>query len=87
MPQIEKKTIKERAKRLRDKGFEKLKENLKNKIGKKELILIENNKDNISLGKDQNFIKVKVEENVKEGVIISCIYTGVDGDTLLAKIA
>ena len=87
MPQLDKNTIKERAKRLREKGFEKLEENLKNKIGKKELILIENNKDNISLGKDQNFIKVKIGQQIKEGKIISCIYTGIEGDTLLAKIA
>ena len=87
MPQINKSTIKERAKRLRNKGFEKLEENLKSKIGKKELILIENNKDNISLGKDQHFIKVKIKEDIKEGKIISCIYTGIEGDTLLANIA
>ena len=87
MPQLDKNTIKERAKRLRKKGFEKLEENLKNKIGKKELILIENNKNNISLGKDQNFIKVKIGQQIKEGKIISCIYTGIEGDTLLAKIA
>ena len=87
MPQVDKSIIKDRAKRLRDKGFEKLEENLKKKIGKKELILIENNKDNISFGKDQNFIKVKIDENIKEGKIISCIYTGIEGDTLLANIA
>ena len=87
MHQVEKGIIKNRAKRLRDKGFKKLKENLKSKIGKKELILVENNKNNISLGKDQHFIKVKINERIKEGKIISCIYTGVDGDTLLAKIA
>ena len=87
MPQIDKNTIKERAKRLRNKGFEKLEENLKGKIGKKELILIENSKDNISLGKNQHFIKVKIKEDIKEGKIVSCVYTGVEGDTLLAKIA
>ncbi len=87
MPQINKSTIKDRAKRLRNKGFEKLEENLKSKIGKKELILIEHNKDNISLGKDQHFIKVKIKEDIKEGKIISCIYTGIEGDTLLANIA
>tara|TARA_Y100001958_G_C21202149_1_gene528655 strand:+ start:442 stop:1698 length:1257 start_codon:yes stop_codon:yes gene_type:complete len=85
MPQVDKGIIKSRAKRLRDKGYEKLTEILKNKIGKKESILIENNKDNTSLGKDQHFIKVKVEGEIKEGKIISCVYTGIEGDTLLAK--
>tara|TARA_A100001011_G_scaffold338269_2_gene368990 strand:+ start:2751 stop:4007 length:1257 start_codon:yes stop_codon:yes gene_type:complete len=87
MPQVDKSTIKDRAKRLRNKGFQKLEENLKSKIGKKEYILIENNRDNISLGKDQHFIKVKIKEYIKEGKIISCIYTGIEGNTLLAKIA
>ncbi len=86
MPQVNKGIIKDRAKRLRNKGFEKLEKNLKSKIGKKELILIENNKDNISIGKDQNFIKVKVNKDIKEGRIIYCIYTGIEGDTLLANI-
>ncbi len=85
MPQVDKDIIKSRAKRLRDKGYEKLSEILKNKIGKKESILIENNKNNTSLGKDQHFIKVKVEGEIKEGKIISGVYTGIEGDTLLAK--
>ena len=87
MPQVQKGIINDRSKRLRNKGYEKLKENLRSKIGKKELILIENSKDNFSIGKDQNFIKVKVQKSLKEGQIISCIYTGMDGETLLAKIA
>ena len=85
MPQVDRLTIKERAKRLRSKAFEKLNQTLKSKIGKEELILIENNKNKISLGKDQHFDKVKIDEEIKEGNIISCIYTGIDNDTLLAK--
>ena len=50
-------------------------------------ILIESRKENFSLGKDQHFLKVKLEEEFKEGNIISCIYTGVENDTLLARIA
>ena len=87
MPQVDKLIIKNRAKILRNKGFEKLEENLKSKIGKRESILIENNRDNFSLGKNQNFIKVKVKESIREGEIISCIYTGIEGHVLLAKIA
>ena len=52
-----------------------------------EQILIESRKENFSLGKDQHFLKVKLEEEYKEGNIISCIYTGVENDTLLARIA
>ena len=85
MPQLDKGIIKNRASRLRNKGFENLKRHLKNKIGKKELILIENIKNKISLGKDQHFVKVKIDEDIMEGNIISCVYTGIDNDTLIAK--
>ena len=87
MPQLEKNIIKDRAKKLREKGFEKLKKNLITKIGKSELILIESNKDKTSFGKDQNFRKVKIEKEIEEGKIILGTYTGIEGDTLLAKIA
>ena len=87
MPQLEKNIIKGRAKRLRQKGFEKLRENLITKIGKRELILIERNKFKTSFGKDQNFRKVKIEKEIEEGKIILGTYTGIEGDTLLAKIA
>ena len=87
MPQVQKNIIKDRARRLRERGMEKLKQHLKKNIGKKEQILIESRKENFSLGKDQHFLKVKLEEEFKEGNIISCIYTGVENDTLLARIA
>ena len=87
MPQLKKNIIKDRAKRLREKGFEKLRENLITKIGKRELILIESIKNKNSFGKDQNFRKVKIEKEVEEGKIILGTYTGIEGDTLLAKIA
>ena len=87
MPQVQKNIIKDRARRLREKGMDKLKKHLKKNIGKKEQILIESRKENFSLGKDQHFLKVKLEEEFKEGNIISCIYTGVENDTLLARIA
>ena len=85
MPQVPKNIIKDRSKRLREKGIKKLKQYLKKNIGKKQQILVENKKENFSLGKDQNFFKVKVDEQFIEGDIISCIYTGIENDMLLAK--
>ena len=85
MPQLDKNIIKNRAKRLRLKGLENLKKHLKNKLGKKESILIENNEDKISLGKNKHFEKVKINEKLLEGSITNCIYTGVDNDTLIAE--
>ena len=85
MPQLDKTIIKSRAKILRDKGMVNLKKHLANKIGKKDLILVEKNQDNKSLGKDQNFLNVVVDEVVIEGNIIPCIYTGVENNKLLAR--
>ncbi len=85
MPQVQKNIIKDRARRLREKGLEKLKQHLKKNIGKKQMILVENKKENFSIGKDQHFFKVKVEKEFIEGDIISCIYTGIENDMFLAK--
>ena len=85
MPQVLKSVVKDRAKRLRDKGLKNLKKHLKNKVGKKQFILVENNKNNFSIGKDQHFFKVKLNEEIIEGNLISCIFTGVENDILLAK--
>ena len=55
------------------------------KIGKKDLTLIEKTEENISKGKDQHFIKVVFDEKLNEGNIVPCIYTGIKNDVLLAK--
>ena len=85
MPQVEKTIIKKRAKKLRDKSIEKLSQHMIQKIGKKDLTLIEKTEENISKGKDQHFIKVVFDEKLNEGNIVPCIYTGIKNDVLLAK--
>ena len=85
MPQVDKATIKIRAKILRQKGFENLYQHLKSKIGKKDLILVERSKDKISVGKDQHFLNVIINQKIKEGNIVPCIYTGIQNNILLAK--
>ena len=85
MPQLDKTIIKNRAKILRDKGLINLKKHLASKVGKKDLILVEKNEDERSLGKDKNFLNVVVNDLVGEGNIIPCIYTGVENNKLLAK--
>ena len=82
---LEKHTIKERARKLRMEGLKNLKKHLSTKIGQKDLILVENNYNKKSIGKDQHFLKVELNEKINEGSIISCIYTGIQNDTLLAK--
>ena len=85
MPQIDKKIIKERAKKLREKGKKNLMKYLTNKIGDKGFILIESSDTQKSTGKDQHFIKVQIDQKIQEGNIIHCEYTGTHNDVLLAK--
>ena len=85
MPQIDKKIIKERAKKLREKGKKNLIKYLTNKIGDKNFILIESSDSQKSIGKDQHFIKVQIDQEIQEGNIIPCVYTGIYNDVLLAK--
>jgi len=85
MPQIDKKIIKERAKKLREKGKKNLIKYLTNKIGDKNFILIESSDSQKSIGKDQHFIKVQIDQEIQEGNIIPCVYTGIYKDVLLAK--
>ena len=85
MPQLDKTIIKNRARILREEGLINLKKHLASKIGKKDLILVEKNKNKRALGKDQKFLNVVVDEMVVEGSIIPCIYTGVENNKLLAK--
>ena len=85
MPQIDKKIIKERAKKLREKGKKNLIKYLTNKIGDKNFILIESSDKQKSIGKDQHFIKVQIDQKIQEGNIIPCVYTGIYNDVLLAK--
>ena len=85
MPQVDKSIIKDRANTLRQMGMEKLKQRLSKKVGKKNLILVEKTQDENSIGKDQNFFNVIVNEKIKEGDIVTCDYTGVNNDMLIAK--
>jgi len=85
MPQVDKSIIKDRANTLRQLGMEKLKQRLSKKVGGKDLILIEKVQNEKSIGKDQNFFNVIINEKIKEGDIVTCVYTGVNNDMLMAE--
>ena len=85
MPQVDKSIIKDRANTLRQLGMEKLKQRLSKKVGGKDLILIEKVENEKSIGKDQNFFNVIINEKIKEGDIVTCVYTGVNNDMLMAE--
>ena len=85
MPQLDKSTIKIRASNLRQKGKEKFKKHLTKKIGEKDVILIEKNEKDKSIGKSQNFFNAIFNEKITEGEIIPCIYVGITNDMLMAE--
>ena len=83
MPQIDKKIIKERAKKLREKGKKNLMKYLTNKIGDKNFILIESSDVQKSIGKDQHFIKVQIDQKIQEGKKIYLYGASTKGNTVL----
>ena len=85
MPQIDKSVIKDRANILRNKGIEKFKKLMKEKVGEKDLVLIEKSQKEKSIGKDQNFFNVILDEKLKEGNLVPCVYIGVNNNMLLAR--
>jgi len=70
---------------LRNKGIKKFKKLMQDRIGEKDLVLIEKNQNEKSIGKDQNFFNVIVNEKLKEGNLVPCVYVGVNNNMLLAK--
>jgi len=86
MPQVPKNIIKQRAKLLREEGSKQMNKYLRTQLGKSTFVLIEQSKENISLGKSQYFTKIIIKEMVKEGTIVQCMITDMNEDTLNAHI-
>ena len=86
MPQLPKDVIKKRAKILRNLGTTNMKTYLKKQIGSKARVLIEQVKDNISLGKSQHFTKVQISQILNKGSIVDCIITSVHENFLKATL-
>ena len=85
MPQVDKSIVKKRANILRSKGIEKFKKLMQDRVGEKDLVLIEKNQNEQSIGKDQNFFNVILNEKLKEGNLVPCVYIGVKNNMLLAR--
>ena len=86
MPQIPKNIIKKRAKILRELGELYLRKYLRSQIGKKTRVLIEQIKDQVSMGKSQHFTKIEISEVLNKGSIVNCIITDVYENTLRATL-
>jgi threonylcarbamoyladenosine tRNA methylthiotransferase MtaB len=80
MPQVDRAVVKERARRLREKGEMALREYLDREIGTRRRVLVESR----ALGRTEQFIPVRLAGPVEPGVILDLAIKARDGRQLLA---
>ena len=81
MPAVDGKLIKSRAAILREKGNTKVKEHLRNQVGKEHAVLMENE----NLGRSEQFTEILFETPQIDCRIITARVTGVSDDKLIAE--
>jgi threonylcarbamoyladenosine tRNA methylthiotransferase MtaB len=80
MPQVGRETVKERARRLREKGAAALRVHLDAQIGARRRVLTESH----DVGRTEHFTQVRLEAPVEPGTILDLTVTSHDGRQLLA---
>jgi threonylcarbamoyladenosine tRNA methylthiotransferase MtaB len=80
MPQVDRAIIKERARRLREKGEVALRKHLDLEIGGRRRVLAESR----ALGRTEQFMPVRLAAPIEPGVIVDLTMTGHDGRRLMA---
>ena len=80
MPQVARDVVKDRARRLREKGEAALLKHLGGEIGARRNVLIESNQ----LGRTEGFTLVRFDRPVTPGEIVPATIAGHDGKELLA---
>lgn len=80
MPPLERSIVKERARRLREKGQIALRAHLEREIGRRRTVLAESR----ALGRTEQFTPVRLAAPIAPGVILDLTMTGHDGRQLLA---
>jgi len=80
MPQVARDAIKERARRLRDKGAEALKRHLDREVGARRSVLVETHE----MGRTEYFTPVRLKAAAEAGIILDVRMAGHDGRSLLA---
>ena len=79
MPQVARAQVKERARRLREKGAEAFQRHLDAELGQHRSVLVESQ----GLGRTEHFVPVRLDGG-DPGNIVAAIVTGHDGERLLA---
>ena len=80
MPQVAIAAVKERARRLREKGFFALARHLEGEIGAKRRVLVES----ADIGRTEQYFTVKLARPAAPGRIVETAIAGHDGRRLLA---
>jgi threonylcarbamoyladenosine tRNA methylthiotransferase MtaB len=80
MPQIDRRAIKERAQRLRDKGEIALRRYLESQVGRQRQVLTERG----GIGRTEQFTAVRLASPLQPGLIIDLKVAGHDGRQLIA---
>jgi threonylcarbamoyladenosine tRNA methylthiotransferase MtaB len=80
MPQVLRETVKERARRLREKGVAALRAHLDAQIGARRRVLTESH----DVGRTEHFTQVRLMAPVEPGIILDLTVAGHDGRLLLA---
>jgi threonylcarbamoyladenosine tRNA methylthiotransferase MtaB len=80
MPQLDRGVVKERARRLREKGDAALRAHLERQVGARHRVLAESR----ALGRTEQFVPVQLNAPVEPGRIIEVAIAGHDGSRLLA---
>jgi threonylcarbamoyladenosine tRNA methylthiotransferase MtaB len=80
MPQVARDVVKERARRLRDKGTGALKRHLDGEVGARRSVLVETHE----MGRTEHFTPVRLAVPAEAGLILDARMAGHDGRSLLA---
>jgi threonylcarbamoyladenosine tRNA methylthiotransferase MtaB len=80
MPQLDRPTVKARARRLRHKGEAALRRHLDGEIGARRQVLVESR----SLGRTEHFTKVRLPGETEPATVVGVTIVGHDGEQLLA---
>jgi threonylcarbamoyladenosine tRNA methylthiotransferase MtaB len=80
MPQVRREVIKQRARRLRDKGAEALRRHLDSQVGARRRVLTESRER----GRTEQFTQVRLATPVEPGIVLDVVVAGHDGEKLIA---
>jgi threonylcarbamoyladenosine tRNA methylthiotransferase MtaB len=80
MPQVPREVVKDRARRLRERGASALAQHLDGEVGARRRVLTESRE----IGRTEHFTQVRLNAPVEPGVIVDLTVAGHDGRQLLA---